>query len=123
MTDPIITQPEHLRPEQLSTIENLPTERTATALLDLLDELARQTDREQTEYVQIAGAIREHGAIGLYQVLEQPGSASVTGFVVAWKGQDARHGEGFDLRTFPAAAEEEAKEVYELWAEEPTRGA
>lgn len=110
---PVITQPEDLRPDQLSTIPNLPTERTATALLDLLGTLATQTDREETEYVQVAGAIREHGAIGLYQVLDRPGSADVTGYVVAWQ-----EGGDFDLRTFPASAEEDAKEVYDLWAEE-----
>jgi hypothetical protein len=112
-----VTRPEDLTADQLSTIPNLPTERTATALLDLLEELARQTDQEEARYVQIVGAIREHGCVGLYQVLERPGSADVTGYVVAWKGHD------FDMRSFPTSAEETAKETYDAWAEEPKQDA
>lgn len=108
----VIIQPEDLLPEEMSLIPNLPTERTATALVVLLGALAAQTDREESEYVQVAGAIREHGLVGAYQVLDRPGSAEVTGYVVA----SLKDGD-FDLLTFPAAAEETAKEVYDLWAE------
>lgn len=109
---PIVTLPEDLIPEQLSTIPNPPTERTATALLDLLGALAKHQAQDESRYVQVAGAIREHGLIGLYQVLAAPGTASVNGYVVAW----TKDGD-FDLRTFPVSAEEEAKEVYDLWAD------
>lgn len=108
----VITLPEDLTPEQMSTVPDLPTERAATDLLPLLEELARQTDRDESEYVQVAGAIREFGHVGLYQVLAAPASRQVNGYVVAW----TKDGD-FDLRTFPASAEETAKEVYDLWAE------
>lgn len=80
---PIITQPEDLQPDQLSLIPNPPQERTATELLDLQAELARQTDRDEAEIVQLAGCIREHGQAGLYQVTARPGSADVESYAVA----------------------------------------
>lgn len=108
---PIITPPEELTSEQLSTVPELPTERTATELLDLLAELAERTGRDEAEYVQLVGAIRDHGQVGLYQVLAKPGSADVVAHTVAW-----RHDDEYGFSTYPTR--ELAERAYDAHAEE-----
>ena len=118
---PIVTQPEDLTPEQLSITPDLPTERTATELLQLLTMTAGQFDIEEAELVQVAGAIRKHGVIGLFQVLAVPGSAEVRGWATTWYAASVFGGELYLKDAVGGFAEELAKRDYDEQAEELDR--
>lgn len=112
---PVVTQPEELQPDQLSLVPDLPTERTATALLELQALVAANLDFEESRVVQVAGAVRDTGTAGLYQILGRPGSAEETGYAVARYAGGVFGAEIF-LERRPA------EELYDDFAEELDRG-
>lgn len=118
----VIIQPEDLLPEDMSLIPNLPTERTATPLLQLLALAADQFDMEEGQLVQLAGCIREHGTAGAYQMLAAPGSLQSTGFAVAWYDDGVFGAETYPTDPVePGDAENRAKTLYDAKGEELDR--
>jgi hypothetical protein len=109
----VVTLPEDLTPDQLSVIPNPPTERTATVLLDLQEMVVNQFDVEDAQVVQVVGAVRENGTIGLYRLLERPGSTVVRSWAAAWYLNGVFGAEAF----IDDEAEELAKQVYDQKAE------
>ena len=65
-------------------VYNPPTERTATALLQLLSATAEAVATQEERLVQQAGAIAEHGTVGMYAWLPFPGAMEYQDIVVAW---------------------------------------
>lgn len=88
MIEPVITQPEDLAPEQISTIPNPATERTATALLSLLAYVAETHDIQPGLLVSLRGDISEHGSVGMFAQLPFEGAMEYESLIVA--SYDAR---------------------------------
>jgi hypothetical protein len=65
-------------------IYNPATERTATALLQLLASVAETLGTEENRLVQQAGALAEHGTVGMYAHLPFVGAMEYRDVVVGW---------------------------------------
>lgn len=103
MTDiPTPRPPEDLAPEELSLIENLPTERTATALLDLLRRTASVSRVPEDQLVQSRGVIEGPRRVALFDILDAPGGLPVGWLVASDAGRGVsviRHGVRSDAET------------------------
>jgi hypothetical protein len=102
----VITLPEDLTPEQLSTIPNPPTERTATALMAFQQDTADAAMMPSDVLVQVSGAVGEIGVAGLYQQLQRVGSREIGQWIVSWRFNDT------DVELFADEDETTARAVY-----------
>jgi hypothetical protein len=103
----VVTLPEDLTAEQLSTIPNPPTERTATALMAFQQSTADAAMMPSEVLVQMDGSVGAHGLVGLYEQLGRPGSRDVVQWIVSWQFEGDP-----DLELFATEAEETARAVY-----------
>lgn len=108
MTIPAPIQPEDLAPDQLSLVPDLPTERTATALLSLQAGVALAQNMRESELVSLRGAVLDEGTVGLFGKLQRPGSTALVAYIVGWHKAGDR-----GLQAVLFVYEEEAVAQYE----------
>ncbi len=76
--------PEDQDPASVPLIHNPPTERTATALLQLLELTAGTLDVPAAQLSQARGAICKDGVVGIFALLTHEGSQTVDSWVVSF---------------------------------------
>jgi hypothetical protein len=103
------TQPEDLTREQLSLVPDVPTERTATALLALQHGVAETQKIPDGQLVQLCGAIFDHGSAGVYGRLPYEGAAQFQTHIVGW----FRAGKGGGFSSVDFESQDQAMEQYE----------
>lgn len=106
---PYPTQPEDLTPDQLSLVPDVPTERTATALIAMQQGVAETMHVPEGQLVQLCGAVLDHGTAGVYGRLPYEGAAAFQSMIVGWWRAGLRLG-GFTSVEF--ATQDEAMEQY-----------
>jgi hypothetical protein len=109
MTMPTPIQPEDLTPDQLSLVPNPPQERTATALMALLNGVSEGMHVPADELVNLQGAVLEHGSVAVFGRLPFPGAMEYVGHIVGYFQPGKGNG-------FSAVDYETADEAVELYA-------
>jgi hypothetical protein len=114
---PLGIPPEDLTAEELSLIPDVPQERTATALLHLLEGTAKAIGVAQEELVQVFGGLFVYGAAGIFGRLPFPGASEYRSVVVGYF--DTRQQADGDrvYRIMEFGSEDEASALWETIAE------